>query len=179
MQGREHSVLREGTMVGILGAVVGAVWLFVFDLASGRALQTPSALGRVFFAGDMNPGARAIAPEAVLGFSVVQVITFLIGGIALTGIVHLVSRNPSFRMGLWIGLVVVFAYFAGLAFMLTTSTGGRVPFWSVGTGNLLALGVMVWYLWRRHPRLGVQAPLGSEVKATPHAPEAPRGAPQR
>jgi hypothetical protein len=179
MQGREHSVVREGTIVGLLGAVVGAAWLLMVDVASGRPLQTPNALGRVFFAADVNPGGREISPEAVLGFTFVYLITFLVGGIGLTAIVHLVSRNPAFRMGLFIGLVVAFAYFAGLAYMLTTSTGERVPFWSVAGGNLLALGAMGVYLWRRHPRLGSRAPLGAEVKTTPHAPGAPGGAPHR
>jgi hypothetical protein len=179
MQGREHSVVREGTIAGLLGAVIDAAWLFVFDVAAGRPLRTPNALGRVFFAGDVNPGAREISPEAVLGFTFVHFLTFLVGGIALTGIVHLVSRNPAFRMGLWIGLVVVFAYLSGLAYMLATSTGERVPFLSVAGGNLLALGAMAWYLWRRHPRLGTSAPLGAEVKTTPHAPGAPGGAPPR
>ena len=178
MNGREHSVVREGTIAGILGAVVDAVWLFALDVAAGRPLHTPNALGRVFFAGDVNPGVREISPEAVLGFTFVHLITFLVAGIGLTAIVHLVSRNPAFRMGLWIGLVVAFGYFAGLAFMLATSTGGRVPFWSVAGGNLLALGAMAWYLWRRHPRLATQAPLGAEVKTTPHAPGAP-GTPPR
>jgi hypothetical protein len=178
MQGREHSVVREGSFAGILGAVVDAVWLFALDAAAGRPLHTPNALGRVFFAGDVNPGAREISTEAVLGFTLVHLITFLVGGIGLTGIVHLVSRNPAFRMGLWIGLVVVFGYFAGLAYMLATSTGDRVPFWSVAGGNLLALGAMAWYLWRRHPRLAIQAPLGAEVKTSPHAPGAP-GTPPR
>jgi hypothetical protein len=179
MQGREHSVVREGTVAGLLGAVIDAAWLLVFDAAAGRPLRTPNALGRVFFAGDVNPGAREISPEAVLGFTFVHFLAFLVGGIALTGIVHLVSRNPAFRMGLWIGLVVVFAYLSGLAYMLATSTGERVPFWSVAGGNLLALGAMAWYLWRRHPRLGTRAPLGAEVKTTPHAPGAPGGAPPR
>lgn len=173
---REHSVLGEGTIVGILGAVINSAWLLGYDLAAGRLLQTPNALGRVFFAGDVNPGARGISPDAVLGFSLVHLIMYLVGGIGLTWIVHLVSRNPAFRMGLWLGLVVAFGYFAGLAYMLTTSTAERVSFWSVVVGNLLALVVMSWYLWRRHPRLGTSAPLGAEVKTTPHAPGAPGGA---
>jgi hypothetical protein len=176
MQAQEHSVVREGTIVGILGAVVDAVWLLVYDIAAGRPLQTPNALGRVFFAGDVNPGSREISPEAVLGFTFLHLVMYLVAGIGLTGIVHLVSRNPAFRMGLWIGLVVAFGCFAGLAYMLATSTGERVSFWSVAVGNLLALGVMGWYLWRRHPRLGTRAPLGAEVKTTPHAPGAPGGA---
>jgi hypothetical protein len=179
MQRREHSVIREGTIAGIVGAVVAAVWLFVFDMATGRPLQTPNAVGRVLFAGDLNPGARVISPEAILGFGLVHLITFLVGGIALTALAHLVSRSPALRMGLWIGLVVAFGYFAGIAYMLTTSTGGRVPFWSLAGGNFLALGAMAWYLWRRHPQLGIRAPLGSEVRATPHAPGAPQGTPHR
>lgn len=78
-------------------------------------------------------------------------------------------------MGLWIGLVVVFGYFAGLAYMLATSTSERVSFRSVAGENLLALAAMAWYLWRRHPRLGTRAPLGAEVKTPPHAPGAPWG----
>ncbi|HEY7614596.1 MAG TPA: hypothetical protein VH764_16485 [Gemmatimonadales bacterium] len=179
MQEHQHSVVREGTVVGLLGAVVGALWLLVHDVAIGQPLHTPSALGRVFFAGDVNPGVRDISPEAILGFLFMHVLTFLIGGIVLTAIVHAVSRSPSLRMGLWIGLVVAFGCLLGLTYMLTTSTGERVSFWSVAVGNLLAIVAMGWYLWRRHPRLGTSAPLGAEVKTTPHAPGAPGGAPRR
>jgi hypothetical protein len=175
----QHSVVREGGVVGLLGAVVDAVWLLVYDLAVGQPLHTPSTLGRVFFAGDVNPGARETSPEAILGFLLIHLLTFLIGGIGLTGMVHVVNRNPAFRMGLWIGLVVAFGYLVGLTYMLTTSTGERVSFWAVAGGNLLAIIAMGWYLWRRHPRLASPAPLGAEVKTTPHAPGAPRGAPRR
>lgn len=179
MEERGHSLVREGIVAGLLGAIVSAAWLFVYDVATGSPLRTPNALGRVFFAGDVNPGAREISPEAVVGFTILHLLTFVIGGIGLTGLVHLVSRNPSLRMGLLIGLVVAFAYFAGLAFMLTTSTNDRVSFWSFGGGNLVGLVAMAWYLWRRHPGLSTRAPLGAEVKTTPHAPGAPGGAPRR
>jgi hypothetical protein len=179
MNGQEHSVFREGLITGLLGAVLDAAWFFVFDVAAGRPFHTPNVLGKVFFRGDVNPGAREITPEAVLGFGALHLAMFVLVGIALTGIVHLVSRNPAFRMGLWIGLVVAFCFFAGLTYMLVTSTGERVPFWSVVGGNLLVVGGMGWYLWRRHPRLGTEAPLGAEVKTTPHAPGAPRGTPRR
>jgi hypothetical protein len=178
MQDREHSVVREGAIAGLLGAVIDAVWFLAFDMAAGQPLRTPNALGKVFFAGDVNPGLREISSQAVVGFTVMHVVSFLLGGMALTALVHLVSRNPSFRMGLWIGLVVAFAYFTGLAYMLTTSSAERIPFWSVVGGNLLALAAMMWYLWRRHPRLGNHAPLGAEVKTTPHAPGSPGGAPR-
>jgi hypothetical protein len=179
MEAHEHSVVREGAIAGLLGAVANAVWFLVLDAAAGRPLNTPNALGRVFFGGDVNPGLREITPEAVLGFSVIQLVVFVLGGLVLTTLVHLVARIPALRMGLWLGLVVLFCMFAGLIYMLSVSTGERVPFWSAAGGNLLALGAMVWYLWRRHPRLDIRAPLGDEVRTTPHAPGAPREAPRR
>jgi hypothetical protein len=179
MEAQDHSVIREGAMAGLLGAVANAVWFLVLDMAAGRPLHTPNALGKVFLRGDVNPGLREIAPEAVLGFTAVHLVVFVLGGIVLTKLVHLTARTPALRMGLWLGLVVVFCLFAGLIYMLSVSTGERVPFWSAAGGNLLALGAMVWYLWRRHPRLGTHAPLGAEVKTTPHAPGAPRGMPRR
>lgn len=181
MQGREHSVVREGAVAGILGAAVNAAWFLVFDLAAGRPLHTPNALGRVLFAGDVNPGGgtRDITPEAVLGFTAIHLATYVLAGIGLTGLVHLVSRNPSFRMGLWIGLVVAFMLFAGHVYMLAVSSGERVPFWAFAGGSLLALTSMMWYLWRRHPGLGTSAPLGDEVKPPPHAPGSPGDAPRR
>jgi hypothetical protein len=179
MEAHDHSVVREGAIAGVLGGVANAVWFLVLDTAAGRPLQTPNALGKVLFRGDLNPGLREITPEAVLGFTAIHLVVFVLGGIVLTTLVHLVSRTPALRMGLWLGLVVLFCIFAGLIYMLSVSTGDRVPFWSAAGGNLLALGAMVWYLWRRHPRLGIHAPLGAEVKTTPHAPGAPGGSPRR
>jgi hypothetical protein len=73
-----------------------------------------------------------------------------------------------------LGLVIAFCLFVALTFRLTTSTGQRLPLWSVAGGSLLGVGAMGTYLWRRHPRLGRsfdRALLGSEVKAPPHPPE--------
>jgi hypothetical protein len=179
MEAQDHSVVREGAIAGLLGAVANAAWFLVLDAVAGRPLHTPNALGKVFFRGDVNPGLREITPEAVLGFTAIQLVVFVLGGMILTVLVHLAARTPALRMGLWLGLVVLFCMFAGLIYMLSVSTGERVPFWSAAGGNLLALGAIVWYLWRRHPRLGIHAPLGAEVKTTPHAPGAPRGTPRR
>jgi uncharacterized membrane protein YgdD (TMEM256/DUF423 family) len=56
-------------------------------------------------------------------------------------------------MGVWIGLVVGFALFCGVTFMLTTASQHRLPLWSVIGGTLAGFVGMAWYLWRRHPRL--------------------------
>jgi hypothetical protein len=175
MHAQEHSTVREGLVVGLLGAVVVAAWYFVFDVAAGKPFHTPNVLGKVFFRGDLEPGVREIVPQVVAGYTVLHLVVFALAGIGLTLLVHLAARHLALRMGLWMGLVLVFAFFAGLTYMLTTATGERLPVWSVVGGSLLAVAAMGWYLWRRHPRLASDAPLGDEVKTTPHAPGAPRG----
>jgi len=109
----------------------------------------------------------------VAGFTVLHLIAFALVGMALTLVVHLATRHLALRMGLWIGLVVAFCFLAGLAYMLTASTAERVPPWTVVLGSLLGVVTMGWYLWRRHPRLGSDAPLGAEVRTPRHAPGSP------
>jgi hypothetical protein len=173
MQVQEHSTVREGLVAGLLGAVIVAVWYLVVDTAAGRPFHTLNALGGVFFQGDANPGARQIVPGLVAGYTLLHVIAFALVGMALTLVVHLASRNLALRMGLWIGLVVAFCFLAGITYMLTTSTAERVPGWTVVLGSLLGVVAIGWYLWRRHPRLASDAPLGAEVKTPRHAPGAP------
>jgi hypothetical protein len=177
MQVREHSAVREGLAVGLLGAVIVAVWYVIWDLASGRPLYTFNALGGILLQGDVNPGARGLDPGAVGGFVVLHVALFVLLGIGLAFLAHLASRNIALRMGVWLGLVVSFLFLTGLVYMLNTSTGDRLPLWEVLGGGILGVTAMGWYLWRRHPRLRGsfdQAPLGDEVRTPPHAPGGPR-----
>ena len=177
MPTQEHSTPREGVATGLLGAVATAVWYFVWDLAAGRPLHTFNTLGRIFFQADLNPGARAIDPGAVVGFLALHVVVFLVLGIALTQVTHLAARNPALRMGVWLGLVIALLFATGLTYMLNLSTADRLPLAEVIGGGALGVGVMAWHLWRRHPRLGRsfdEAPLGDEVRTPPHAPGGPR-----
>jgi hypothetical protein len=170
MHVQKHSTVREGLVTGLIGALVVAAWYFVFDAAAGHPLRTPNALGEIFLRGDLNPGARSIMPSAVVGYTILHFVLFALTGMGLVLLIHLASREISLRMGVWIGLVVAFCFFAGLTFMLATSTAERLPLWSVLGGSLLGVSAMGWYLWRRHPRLQRsfdEAPLGAEVKP-PH-----------
>jgi hypothetical protein len=173
MDAQEHSTVREGLIAGLLGAAIVAAWYFLFDAAAGRPFHTPNALGKVFFRGDLAPGEQEVIPGIVAGYTVLHLAMFALGGIVMTFLVHLATRNLGLRMGIWMGLVVAFCLFTGLMYMLTTASGERIPLWSVIGGSLSAVAAMGWYLWRRHPSLGTDAQLGDE--STPHAPGAPRG----
>src|SRR2546430_3897385 len=51
MAAARRSVLREGVVAGLIGAVVVAVWFLFFDLARGRPFLTPGLLGGAVFRG--------------------------------------------------------------------------------------------------------------------------------
>jgi hypothetical protein len=174
MHGQEHSTVREGMVTGLLGAAVVAAWYFVFDTVAGEPFRTPNVLGKVFFRGDLTPGVREIVPGIVAGYTLLHLLMYAVIGIGLTGLIHLASRNLSLRMGVWIGLVVAFCFFAGLTYMATTASGERIPLWSVAGGALAGVVAMAWYLIRRHPRIRSDVPLGDEVTPSRHAPGAPR-----
>jgi len=171
MHREEHSAVSEGLIAGLLGATIVAVWYLVFDAAAGKPLHTPNVWGQLLFRGDLQPGVREVVPGIVAGFTALHFGLYVLAGMALTFLVRLAARHLALRMGLWMGLVVVYCLFTGLTYMLATATGERVPLWSVAGGTLLGVGAMGWFLWRRHPRLGSDAPLGAEVRTPPH----PRG----
>jgi len=173
MESREHSITREGTATGVVGAALVAIWYFVCDVIAGSPFRTPSLLGQMVFQRDFASPFPHMIPEELAGVTVMHVLVFVLAGIALTFLIHLSTREPSWRMGVWIGLVVAFGLFAGMTFMLTTASGKPLPLWSVLGGTLVGLVGMAWYLWRRHPRFErsfQEAPLGSEETPPRHPP---------
>jgi hypothetical protein len=118
-----------------------------------------------------------IVPQAVTDYTVLHLLVFFILGIGLVALTHLASRNPSLRMGVWLGLVIAFLLFLGHLVMLYSATSQRFPWLTAVIGSMLGIGVMGLFLWRRHPHLrGTfrEAPLGSEVRPPPHPPGASR-----
>jgi len=179
MDVRAHSTIREGTVTGVIGAVILAVWYFITDAAAGAPLHTPNMLGRMLFGAGLRPSVGRIDTGAVIGYTLVHFAVFILIGIGLALLVHLATRTTSLRMGVWFGLLIAFAFFAGHVYMLGLASGERIAPWSVIAGSLLAVLGMAGYLWRGHPRLSRsfrEEPLGSEVPPPPHPPERPRAA---
>lgn len=174
----EHSTFREGLVSGIIGALVVAAWFFVIDAAAGRPFHTPNILGKIFFRGDVTPESRAIVPAAVAAYTALHVLMFVVAGTGLTLLAHLASRNPGVRMGIWIGMVVAWCFFAGVTYTVAMLNGERLALWTVILGSLFGVGAMAAYLWRRHPRLArpfQDHSRGGEMEAPPHPPGVPRG----
>ena len=64
MPDNRHSVIGEGTDVGLIGGIVVAVWFLVLDTLAGHPFQTPSLLGQMVLLGDRTPDSQlASAPS--------------------------------------------------------------------------------------------------------------------
>ena len=177
MDQKSHSVLGEGLLTGLVGGVIVAVWYLAYDLGRGQVGYTPNLLGQVFVGRDTVPAVHTIVPQAVAEYSVLHFVLFFLLGIGLVALTHLASRNPTLRMGVWLGLVIAFLFVLGHLVMLYALTDQRFPWLPSVVGSILGIGSMAWFLWRRHPGLrgGFQeAPLGSEVRPPPHPGSGPR-----
>ncbi|HEV8583494.1 MAG TPA: hypothetical protein VGT02_00840 [Methylomirabilota bacterium] len=153
MAGAQRSILREGIVAGLIGAVVVAVWFFVYDIARGHPFTTPGLLGAfVFYGVDSAIGLEpALGP--ILGYTVLHGLAFIAFGIIAASLMAVSEQEPA----LFVGFIILFACFEAFFFAMVQvfglSKAGALAWWSVLVGNLLASVAMLWYLFRAHRAL--------------------------
>jgi hypothetical protein len=163
MPDRPHSIVTEGTDVGIIGGLVVAVWFLILDLIAGMPLRTPSLLGQVVLFGDSTPETQVIF-GAVLVYTAFHFLVFALLGMGLVALVHWGIENPVVRYALLPLFLVFEVMFYGLIEVLSERTQELFPFWTVVGANTLAALFMGAFLWRRHPafrRSIEETPLGA------------------
>lgn len=148
-----HGTAREGVVTGLLGAGGVAAWFLGVDTLAGKPLFTPDALGALLFG--EAPGAEAIRPGLVLGYTLFHCLAFLAVGLLAAWSTHLAERQPVV-LALFLVVFAVFelAFYGATAVLDTTGVLAGLAWWQIAAGNLVAVLLMGGYLWRRHPRIG-------------------------
>jgi FtsH-binding integral membrane protein len=148
-------VVREGVITGLLGAAGVAVWFLVIDTLAGHPLFTPDALGRMLFAPlGVHASAGPIHPGLVAAYTLFHCAVFVAVGVLAALLVRLAERQPVVLALFVVLFAIVEMGFYGLTAVLdTTGVLGRMAWWQVAGGNLVATALMGGYLWRRHPGL--------------------------
>lgn len=146
-------ILREGFLAGLIGAAAVAVWFLLVDTIAGRPFFTPAMLGSAVFWGARDPGAIEIAFPAVVGYTMIHVLAFLVVGVVAAAMASIVESFPSTLF-----LVVVFFAIFEFGFYLVVAIMARpllgaLAWWAVAVGNLIAALGMGYYLWRLHPSI--------------------------
>lgn len=163
MLDNSHSIMAEGTDVGIIGGLAVALWFLILDTIAGHPFQTPSLLGQVVLFGDTRPDTGHLVFGAILVYTAFHFAVFALLGMGLVALVHWAERDSVVRYALLPVFLVFEVMFYGLLEVLSERTNTLFPFWAVVIANTLAAVSMAFYLWIRHPqfrRACRETPLG-------------------
>jgi hypothetical protein len=153
LPGPRASVLREGSIAGLLGAATVALWFFVIDLARGKPLLMPSALGHIIFHATGVAGSEGQTAH-VVAYTIFHVFAFVVVGIIASAILRRGEREPAVIAGGFLLFVVFEAGFYIMTSALSQSKTLGLPSWYlVASGNLISSVVMGAYLWKAYPSL--------------------------
>ena len=153
MPENRHSIIGEGTDVGLIGGLAVAVWFLVLDAIAGHPFQTPSLLGQMVLLGDRTPDTTRLAFGAILFYTAFHFIVFALFGMGLVALVHWGIENSVVRYALLPVFLVFEVLFYGFLGIFSEQTHALFPFWAVVSANTLAAVCMAAFLWRRHPAL--------------------------
>ncbi len=150
---KHHRTLTQGLSVGHAGAVAVAIWLFLFDIATGQALATPGSLGSLVFLGATSAAEVEVTVATVAAYTVLHVAVFGVIGTVLVWVANRIEKTP----GLWLltlmAFILVEVASVGVLGLLGAWVLGSLGWLAVLVGNVIAVGSMAAVIWRGHPRL--------------------------
>ena len=153
VEGRGHalSVLEDGVLTGMVGALVVAVWFLILDAARDQIFFTPSLIGSVLFLGKTAADVTAVNGLIVFAYTGIHGVLFLMAGIAVAFMVYEFEQNPQFG----ILLLLLFVLFESILFSFEAAIFpglmGAMGTLAVASANLFAAVAMFWFALRRHP----------------------------
>ena len=151
MPDTRHSVIGEGTDVGLIGGMAVAVWFLILDTLAGHPFQTPSLLGQTVLLGERVPEEAGLAFGAILLYTAFHFIIFALVGMGLVALVHWASENHVVRYALLPVFLVFEVLFYGFLGVFSERTHALFPFWTVVTANPIEAVCMGAFLCYRHP----------------------------
>jgi len=149
----ENRVVREGVIVGLIGAAAVAAWYLVLDLISGQVFLTPAILGSVIFRGATSLAEVQLDAVMVIGYTGLHLLVFLVVGLIAAALGAKAEQNEVVILGALMLFVTFETFFIGVLVIIAEWLLAAIPWWTIAVANLIAAVSMGWYLWRSHPRL--------------------------
>jgi hypothetical protein len=154
MQHSRTRIIIDGAIAGLIGAVVVALWFLLFDLARGRALETPALLAASILHGVRDPnllrhGMLRLSAE----YSVIHFGAFISVGVIGALLLEAAESEPPFLISLLIFFAAFEVFFIAVVLFLGPSVMAALTWWGIIVGNLLATGAMLSYFFAQHPLL--------------------------
>jgi len=150
---KTHETTRHGLYVGLIGAVIVALWFLLIDSVLRVPFYTPAALASVLFQGGTGPADVVVAAGPVLGYTLAHFAFFFLFGVAFSGLTEQVSKFPPLIFGVLILFVVFEVFFIAMVAILGRWVLDELAWWAILAGNILAAFAMSGYMWKTHPEL--------------------------
>ena len=103
--------------------------------------------------GASGPATVPVTLGLVVTYTVLHVAAFIVAGVVLVALAEQVERVPAMALLVVLGFIVMEALFVATLAVGADWVLGRLGWWSVAVGNLVAVGAMGWQVWRTHPGL--------------------------
>jgi hypothetical protein len=139
-------VLREGTIAGLIGAAVVAIWFLAIDTIHGEPFRTPILLGTGLL--------KVLAgPHPVITYTVLHGLAFVLFGIVASALVAGAERAPMFLFAMVILFTAFEVFFFGAVIIGAKWVLDELAGWTIFVGNVLASAAMLGYFFRKHRSL--------------------------
>jgi hypothetical protein len=146
-------IAENGTLAGMIGAGVVAVWFFVLDLVTRHMpFYTPSLLGSIVFAGQTPEEITGLSGAAIFAYTGLHGILFLASGLLLAWMFSQFERNPQVGFVLLLLFITFEAILWGVGVSMIPALAGAVGAWAILVANLASAAAMFAFLLRRHPQ---------------------------
>lgn len=158
----DPSLIREGILSGVTGAVAIAAWFLIADSLHGRPFYTPSVLGTVLVAllrggaGLVTAASVPISFAMVLMFSIIHFAAFIGIGLLCAWLLGLAEKETSYSFTVAVLLVFFACTFTFLNMILAGVILNALSITDIMIAHMLAAAAMGYCYWHRHPVLVAQ-----------------------
>ena len=144
--GTWSAVLGEGTIAGLIGAAVVALWFLAIDTVHGEPLRTPTLLG-------IGLLKILAGPHPVVVYTLVHGLAFVLFGIVASVLIAGAERSPAFLFAVVILFTAFEVFFFGAVIIGAKWVLDELAGWTIVVGNLLASAAMLAYFFKGHRAL--------------------------
>ncbi|MBI4409893.1 MAG: hypothetical protein HY561_09310 [Gemmatimonadetes bacterium] len=153
---RQHRLLAQGILTGLVGAGAVALWFLFVDVLQQQPFYTPAALGSLVLLGARGPDEVQLTLAMVAAYTVVHVVAFAEVGVLLVWAAERLEQSPGLALLAFMAFVILEGLFLIVAVALGEWILGRLSWWAIGIGNLIGVAAMGRWVWQTHPRLRQQ-----------------------
>lgn len=154
MRQSKARIIMDGMLAGLAGALIIAIWFFIFDAVRGAPLQTPALLAAALLHGSHVPAAMTRPGWTLVAeYTAVHFAVFAILGIIGALLIDESEQHPELFGTLLIFTIGFEVFFIAVLMLAGPAAAAAMPWWKVIIGNLMATAGMIAVFFQRQRAL--------------------------